>query len=247
MDNRTEPLADGVWRIEVGPSINAYLVAHDRRGDGAGLTLVDTGTRGAGPRLVRSIRMLGLDPRAVDQVLLTHWHPDHVGSAARFAASGAAPAVAVGAEDLEIVRGTAPPPRPGPADTTTLGRILTRVVRPATPVPSARGLADGERVEASGAEVLDTPGHTRGHVAFWLPDTGMLLAGDALWTLGRVTQGPRTLCSALSRRAETIQRLARLDPAVLAVGHGPPVRTEVGRRLRRLAGRAGRPVTRPAA
>lgn len=243
MDNRTEPLADGVWRIEVGPSINAYLVAHDRRGDGAGLTLVDTGTRGAGPRLVRSIRLLGLDPRAVDQVLLTHWHPDHGGSAARFAGSGAAPAVAVGAGDLEVVRGTGPPPRPGRGDATGLGRLLARGVRPAAPVPAARALADAEQVEPAAVQVIATPGHTVGHVAFWLADAGLLLAGDALWTLGRVTQGPKALCSALTRRPATLRRLARLEPAILAVGHGPPVRGGVAARLHGLADRAERPAT----
>lgn len=237
MDNRTEPLADGVWRVEVASSVNVYVVAHDRCGDGGGLTLIDTGTTGAGPRLVRSIRMLGCDPRAVDQVLLTHWHPDHSGSAARLVASGAAPAVAVGAGDLDVVRGTVPPPRPGPGDTTRLGRMLGRVVRPAAPVPTARGLADGERVGGSGAEVLATPGHTPGHVAYWLPDVAVLLAGDALWTVGPLGQGPKALSSALSQRPRALARMAALEPAVLGVGHGPPVRGDVGARLRRLAAR----------
>lgn len=239
MDNHTEPLADGVWRVEVAPSVNAYVVAHDRRGDGDGLTLVDTGTRGAGPRLVRSIRLLGCDPRAVDQVLLTHWHPDHGGSAARLVASGAAPTVAIGAGDLEVVRGTAPPPRPGPGDTTRLGRVLGRVLTPGAPVPTARGLADGERIGGSGAEVLATPGHTRGHVAYWLPDVGVLLAGDALFTVGWLAEGPKALSSALSQRPRALARMAALEPSVLAVGHGPPVRGDVGARLRRLAARRG--------
>jgi glyoxylase-like metal-dependent hydrolase (beta-lactamase superfamily II) len=105
MDNRTQQLADGVWRVDVAYAVNAFVLADDGQGDAQGLTLVDTGLRSSGARLVRSIRMLGLDPRAVGRVLLTHWHADHAGSAARFADSSAAPSVHVGAEDLDVVTG----------------------------------------------------------------------------------------------------------------------------------------------
>ena len=47
-------------------------------------------------------------------------------------------------------------------------------------------LADGETY-AFGAEiatVLDVPGHTRGHIAFWFADNAALFCGDALFALG---------------------------------------------------------------
>lgn len=254
MDNRTESLAPGVWRVEVGAAVNAYVVAHDRRGDAEGLTVVDTGTPSGGPRLVRSIRMLGLDPRAVREVLLTHHHPDHTGSAARFATSSAAPLVRCGARDLDVVRG-ARAPDPAPGDATRLGRLLGRVMPRAAQVQGALPLVDSERVEASGAEVLATPGHTPGSVSFLLPDVGVLLAGDALTTLTpdvrptsfapdlrpptRLTQGPRFLASALRERPATLRRLAGVEATVLGVGHGPVLRGDVQARIAQLAERVG--------
>jgi hypothetical protein len=63
MDNRTEQLPDGVWRVEVGYSINVVVLANDGHGDG--LPIVDTGRRQDSPWLVRSVRMLGFDPLAM--------------------------------------------------------------------------------------------------------------------------------------------------------------------------------------
>jgi glyoxylase-like metal-dependent hydrolase (beta-lactamase superfamily II) len=242
MDNRTEQLAAGVWRIEVGFYVNAYVIAYDGNGDGGGLALVDTGWRSGGERLVRSLRHLGLDPRTVRAVLLSHWHADHTGSAARWARSSARPAVHAGAGDAPVVAGTAPPVTGAP-HTSRLGTVLHRtgVYRPAEPVP-VLPLADGQRFEAAGGlEVLAAPGHTPGHCAFWLPERGVLLAGDAVWHIWLLSRGPRFSCSALPARAATLGRLAGYDMAVLALGHGPPVTRAPGRRLRALAERSREP------
>ncbi len=47
-------------------------------------------------------------------------------------------------------------------------------------------VADGDRyrVGAAEARVFDTPGHTRGHIAFWFPDSAVLFCGDTLFALG---------------------------------------------------------------
>lgn len=233
MDNRTERLAEGVWRIEVGPFVNTYLLAVDGRTDAEGLVLVDTGTPAAGPRLVRSVRVLGFEPRAVRHVLLTHWHADHAGSAARFASSSAAPTVRCGIDDLPLVRG-APPPVPARTDTSALGVLLARRgwLPSAPPVEAATGLADGEHLDVCGGlDVVTTPGHTPGSISFWLPSRGVALAGDALLTVGRPSRGPRSLSSARSRTDASLRRLAELDPATLAVGHGNPLVGDVRRRL----------------
>lgn len=240
MDNRTEKLADGVWRVEVAPLINAYLLAADGHGDSAGLTLVDCGTPGSGPRLVRSIRMLGFDPTAVNTIVLTHWHADHMGSAARFAASTAAPAVLVGRADAPAVRGDDPHPHrtAPPGDVSRLGRIVSRMAAPGPPVPAARPLDDGEVLAAAhGATIIASPGHTAGSIS--LLAGRVLLAGDAVMNVGRLTRGPGPFRSARSSEAATLERLASEEFDVLAVGHGPPVVTDARRRLERLARRVG--------
>lgn len=235
MDNHTEQLAPDVWRVEVAPFTNAFVLA-----DEAGrLTLVDTGTRRSGPRLVRSIRLLGFAPTAIDHIVLTHWHADHTGSAARFATSSAAPDVLIGAGDLAAIQGRDPRPQAHAADASRTARLLGRWASPGPAVPDAHPLDDGEVLPtAGGAVVLATPGHTPGHVSLHLPDRGVLLAGDAVLNVLALTRGFGPFRSARSQEAETLRRLSVLDFDVLAAGHGPPITKGARSRLQHLADRA---------
>lgn len=243
MDNRTEQLADGVWRVEVAYAVNAFVLADNGRGDAEGLTIVDTGWRSGGARLVRSIRMLGLDQRAVHRVLLTHWHPDHAGSAAKLARSSASPSVHVGQDDLAVVRGEVERPYriAPPGHLSRTGRIADRLglMRPAEAVPAAKPLTAGEQIAtAGGLEVVPAPGHTAGHCAFWLPSRGVLLAGDAVWNTWVTWAGPAMSCSAIPAIPSTLRRLEAIAPDLLAVAHGPPLRRGATARLAALAERA---------
>lgn len=49
-----------------------------------------------------------------------------------------------------------------------------------------RQVVDGETFEFSGhkAHVIETPGHTAGHVCYHIPEAGLLFAGDTLFALG---------------------------------------------------------------
>jgi glyoxylase-like metal-dependent hydrolase (beta-lactamase superfamily II) len=242
MDNKTERLAEGVWRVEVGPMINAYVLEGTGGAEAGGLTLVDCGTRTAGPRLVRSIRMLGFEPTAVRHVVLTHWHADHMGSAARFATSSAAPAVSAGREDVAAVCGDNPRPHAtAPAgEVSRLGRLLSGMARPGPAVADVQPLDDGAVLpEANNARVIASPGHTAGSISL-LTIGGVLIAGDAVFNVGRLTRGIGPFRSARSSEAATLRRLAATDFDILAVGHGPPVVKDARRRLARLADRVAR-------
>lgn len=240
MDNHTEQLADGVWRVELAFWLSAFVLANDGHGDSGGLTLVDAGTRGAAPRLVRSVRMLGFDPRSITDVLLTHWHVDHAGGAKRFAESSASPRVWIGAGDLPVLTG-ARTPGESAGDASALGRFLHRHVYAAPrPVATALPLEDGHiHPAAAGAHVVSAPGHTTGHVAVHLPERGVLIAGDAVMNLARLRPSPGPLSSARALRAASLRRLAALDFDVLAMMHGPPVDKRARERLSALAAKAG--------
>ena len=234
MDNHTEELAQGVWRVAVAPSTNAFVLA-----DAAGrLTLVDSGTRRSGPRLVRSVRLLGFAPTAIDHVVLTHWHADHTGSAARFAASSAAPLVSVGAGDLAAVQGRERRPQAAATDASRTARWVGRWTGPGPAVAQAQPLHDGQELAtAGGAVVVATPGHTPGHICLHLQDRGVLLAGDAVMNLLWLSRDFGPLRSARSKGLPTLRRMAELDFDVLAPGHGPPITTAARARLQRLVDR----------
>ena len=79
-----EEIINGVYLIG-GPNVTqaddaaVYLI--DFAGE---LVLIDAGAGGSSSQLVRNIEMLGLDPKSLSCVILTHCHIDHIGSASFF-------------------------------------------------------------------------------------------------------------------------------------------------------------------
>lgn len=203
-------IADDVWQIPLLPrnAVNVYLV---------GDVLVDAGYVGHGKKIVAALR-----GREVRAHALTHVHNDHAGGTKHVREALGVP-VWIGAGDAEFLRtGTAPPPEHG-----WIAPVARLSAAPAVPVD--RELREGDDL-GHGFTVLEVPGHSPGHVAFWREADRTLIGGDVFFNLDLLTtryglrQPPRLFNSdgAQNRRSE--RRIAELDPAVLTFGHGPPLR-----------------------
>lgn len=185
---------------------HAYLVRGAERA-----ALVDTGL-GIGD-LVGSVTALWDGP--VD-VLLTHYHYDHVADAHRFER------VAIGDEDADAIAAPMTPEMDA-----FFARIPARCRRPLpagfrfshywmTPRKADRRLRDGELVDLGGRRLvtIHTPGHSPGSCCFLEPDTGLLFTGDTVY------QGPLNIQlerSDLARFTASVERLERLSGSVRAV------------------------------
>jgi glyoxylase-like metal-dependent hydrolase (beta-lactamase superfamily II) len=108
---------------------------------------------------------------------------------------------------------------------------LSAVVGPrwiGPPHPVDRHLREGD--EVGGFRVIETPGHTAGHISFWREHDRVLVVGDVLanmsiWTGIPMLREPERIFSlnpAMNRRSAV--RLAGLEPRLLCFGHGPPLR-----------------------
>jgi glyoxylase-like metal-dependent hydrolase (beta-lactamase superfamily II) len=91
-----------------------------------------------------------------------------------------------------------------------------------------KALHEGD--EVGGFVVLDTPGHSAGHVAYWRESDRVLVLGDVLNNMD-VATGIRGLREPKgiftpdpARNRESARRLAALEPALVCFGHGPPLR-----------------------
>lgn len=205
-------LAEDVFLLQGRPpnAINVYLV---------GDVIVDAGTRHAARRILRQVR-----GRAVGAHVLTHVHPDHQGSTHAICETLAIPLWcgeldAPAAEDPALMRAGKP--------VSAYDRLIDRLwTGPGHPV--ARRLQEGD--EIAGFTVLDTPGHTIGHIALWRASDGVLIAGDVLnginLTTGRrgLHEPPAAFSTDPARNRESARRLAELRPALVCFGHGPPIR-----------------------
>ena len=207
----------GLWQIPlvVRESVNAYLL---------GDVLVDAGTAGMGKKL--PARLSG---HAVSAHAITHAHLDHVGGS-KAVCDGLGVelwAPSLDADDAE--RGL-----PTVAQGTWATPLLRRM--PGwSPVPVARRLVEGDVV--GGFTVIDTPGHSPGHVSYWRESDRALVVGDAFFnndpfTMRHGLRKPvRVFTVDPERNRQSMQRLAELDPAVAVFGHGPPI-FDAGPKLR---------------
>jgi hydroxyacylglutathione hydrolase len=183
-----------------------------------GDVLVDAATRHASRRLLRQLRGVPVRVHA-----LTHAHADHQGASAAVCRALGLPLWAPAGEADAVRTGAIGPLAPVNAITSWQ---LRHWAGPGAPVD--RELREDD--EVAGFRVLETPGHSPGHVSYWREEDRVLLAGDVLFGRHPLTGRPGlhepperfTLDPALNRRA--IRRLAALEPRVILFGHGPAQR-----------------------
>ena len=157
---------------------------------------------------------------AIRRIALTHGHGDHVGSLdALKDRLGDAVEVLMPELDARIHAG----------EKVVDGKLPGSWPKLKT-VPDVR-LHAGDRVGS--LEVVSSPGHSPGHVAFLDTRDRSLIAGDAFTSYGRVAIPtpchPRFPFAAMAtwdkgKAVESARALRALDPALLVVGHGPVVR-----------------------
>ncbi|WKK23484.1 MBL fold metallo-hydrolase [Streptomyces olivoreticuli] len=228
-------ITPAVWQLPF-PVGHVHLV---RLPDG--YALIDTGVPGSAPAVLDALDQLGGRPRDVRQIVLTHSHVDHMGSAADLVVATGARVLA-GALDAPFIRGTAPEPEPVfTAPERTLHEQISAGfadanMPPVKHVPVDVELHDGDSLDgwAEPVRVLHVPGHTPGGIALHLPSSGVLFPGDIVATAeGRAILGPFNV-----DRKEAIasfRRLAALEVETVCVPHGLPLVKDGGTVLRSAA------------
>ncbi len=196
--------------------MNCYLVQEDD-----GLTLVDSTTSSPADDVALIVKELGKELR---RVALTHAHGDHVGGVAGVRLRFPGVEVSIGERDSRILAG----------DKTLLE------TEPQTKVKGFfdkvdwkpdRLLKPGDRVGS--LEVVASPGHTPGHLAFLDVRDRSLIAGDALQTRGGIAVSgvmkplfPFPAMATWNKKTALASAalLRGLNPSLLAIGHGHAIR-----------------------
>ncbi|MEV0898577.1 MBL fold metallo-hydrolase [Actinoplanes sp. NPDC049802] len=207
-------VVDGVFELRLG-YVNVHVVVTDD-----GVVLVDTGLPGRSPLIERGLKNIRRSLGEVTAILVTHHHPDHVGSLAELRRRTGARVIAHAA-DAPWITGHVPPAQPVGWRAKLVGRLIGTV----EPTKIDQLItADGSE-PLPGFTALHTPGHTRGHVSYLLDRSGgILFAGDAAASRkGRVTGPPRVVTADPERADRSLARFAELEFNHAVFGHGRAV------------------------
>ena len=223
--------APSLTRLSRFGLVNVYLVAEDD-----GLTVVDTGLPGGAKAIVKQAAALGAPIR---RIALTHAHGDHIGSLDALAALVPDAEVLISTRDERLLRKDRTMD-PGEPSDKLRGGFPGAKTRP------TRTFEAGERVGS--LEVVASPGHTPGHVAFLDTRDGTLLCGDVYTTINGVEttaqtnwKFPLAAMATWSRAIDlaSARALRALNPSRLAPGHGKVVEDPVAEMDRAIAKAAG--------
>ncbi len=203
-------IAQDVYHIPVMPrnSINCYLIDD---------VLIDAGIR-TSHRIISN----ALKGKTVSAHALTHAHADHQGSSRYICEKFDIPLWCSLQEKPQAETGEATKEYPNQ------GHIVTRLQKrywAGGGFKVSRTLKEGDMVGSF--KVIETPGHSTGHISFYREKDGVLIVGDTLVNMNLMTtlkglhEPPALFTIDKEQNRESIHKLYSLNPSILCFGHGP--------------------------
>ncbi|MFC3757027.1 MBL fold metallo-hydrolase [Chryseobacterium tructae] len=202
-------IAPEVFQISLMPrnSINCYIIEG---------TLVDSGIRSSYNTVKKAIQKI-----PIYQHVLTHAHADHQGCSDQICAEFAIPLLCHPDEVFRTETGMATKDYPRPQH--WLAKLQQKY-----------WAGQGHQVERTIVEddmignfrVVETPGHSTGHISLFRERDGVLIIGDVATNMNLLTTAtglhlpPNIFTSDQRLNIRSLQKLAQLNPNIICFGHG---------------------------
>ncbi len=240
----SQEIFPGIYRITLplpgdkpGP-VSAYLFV------GKKTSLLDTGTVKANIKLQKAFTELSVHPEDIQQVVITHGHMDHYGSASWVVSSsgGRAKVFAHKSDSARIETGADISSNTYRRFLKLMGvpywhrhglRILQLIFGSMAKNCRVDGhLNDNETIQMGDYEgrIISTPGHTKGSICIFLENEGLLFSGDHI--LSHITPNAlimleegHDLPKRLSQKEfyESVDKIEKLEPQTIHPAHGPTI------------------------
>ncbi len=226
VDRRAAPRAIAEGVIEIDTLLGGWdRVTAGYLVEGPEPVLVETGSQSSVPVLLDALGALGLGPRDLAGVVVTHIHLDHAGGVGDVARAFPDATVYVHEKGA---RHLADPTRLVDSAARVYGPLLDSLYGRLDPTPPERlhVLADGEEIEVGPGRVLvavDSPGHAKHHVGLHDSVSGILFAGDAVGVklpdAGVLRPSTPPPDFDLTQALHSLERFAERRPTGIALAH----------------------------
>jgi glyoxylase-like metal-dependent hydrolase (beta-lactamase superfamily II) len=212
-------IAAGLYSLAVGPVNTFFLDSSD------GCVLIDAGFPSSAQKILQAIQELGKQPKDVRHIILTHAHPDHIGSFAALKKATGADAYMHPLDAPIAIAGTGFRrlyPAPGLFSHIAI-RALALAAQSVEPASIEHEVRDGDVLPiAGGLTAIHVPGHCAGQIALlWPQHGGVLFAVDTCAHM--MGLGLSIGYEDLEEGKRSLKKLAQLDFQIACFGHGKPI------------------------
>ena len=207
---KMKEIAKNVYHIPLLPrnAINCYVIDD---------VLIDSGIRTSSNKILKAIKKLNITKHA-----LTHSHADHQGSSHTICNILNIPLWTSALEKNNAETGDVTREYP---DRNHLIARFQRNFWAGKGHKVSRILKEGDTVGTF--TVIETPGHSLGHISFFREKDKILIVGDALVNMNLLTtviglnQPPNLFTTDKKMNTESIKKISGLKPKIVCFGHGP--------------------------
>jgi glyoxylase-like metal-dependent hydrolase (beta-lactamase superfamily II) len=237
-------VADGVWSLRSAIVNVAFVSESDDT-----WVLIDAGLGFSAEEILEHAEELfGDDPPTA--IYLTHGHFDHVGALEELLEEWGDVPVYSHTLELPYITGRSsyPPPDPSVGGGAMAWLSFMYPKGPIDLGDSAKAIPQGQLPGLPGWRIINTPGHSPGHISLFRDEDRTLIAGDAFVTTKQESftavllqkeevNGPPMYYTADWEQARrSVETLAALEPEAVVTGHGTPMYgDELRKELHRVA------------
>ncbi len=213
--------------VYVVPNVvaNPYVIV-----DPDGLTVIDAGLPRSEKKILAYIESLGRSAQDIKRIILTHSDLDHVGGLAALQKATGARTYASRIEADAIASGKSSRPAQSGMNFRRVVFLFLRPFFQPTPFKVDEILTDGQVLPAlGGLQVVETIGHTPGHISLFSSSTGILFCGDSIVSQNGLQVSRPGVTWDANLAKEAVRKQAALGARIVCSGHGPVVMDAQGK------------------
>lgn len=201
-------ITDSVERID-GTMANTYVIRHEGK-----TVLVDAGMKSSAKKIIGFFEEHSERP---DAILITHYHPDHIGGLAQIVGKYGSNVYAH-KNEVDVIRGQ--------QKVQPTKSLLSKMVSGVSKSEPVENVEDLEKMPFGWIRAVETQGHTPGSTSFLFEPENLLFVGDAVTVKGGKTSLNKQFTLDMAEAKNSQQKILSMKGTTILPGHGDPLRIE---------------------